>query len=155
MNRVETRVQLLMAVVGSFLALVVFTPQLFAEDPPVLPPGANYPGYNSDLTWQESGGAAVGQPGKVCIQQMPCLALSFCYTPYNAIFGGIQYQSMKDTKDLSYGLCQVPLAGPDPGANCAQLPTVACAEVNVYTLQNCGGQILPKIVYRSNACSVN
>ena len=153
MNRVETRVQLLMAVVGSFLALAVLTPQLFAEDP--LPAGSNYI-YDPNLTWIVGTGAAASQAGKICIQQAPCLTLNACFTPYNVNFGGVQYQSGKDVEDLNYGLCQVPLPGTNPGPDCAQLPTVPCSKCRLYTQQNCGGSnLIEKTVYRLNACSVN
>lgn len=153
MTRRETRMQVLMAVVGSFLALAVFTSALFAEDPlPVVPPGANYPNYNPDLTWDNSGGQGTVQPGTVCVQQPPCLQLNYCYTPYNATFDGTQYQSMKDTNNLNYGLCQLPLPGSNPGPDCTQFPTVACATVDLWTLQNCTGVALTKFVFRRNAC---
>ena len=154
MNRFEARVQLLMAVVGSILALAVFTPQLFAEDP-LVPEGANYQGFNPNLTWQGSGGAAVGQPGKVCVQQAPCLLKDYCYSPYIATFGGTPYQSMKDVTDFPYGLCQLPQSGMNPGPDCLQRPTVRCTTCEVYLFALCFGPANTYDVYRLNACNVN
>ena len=152
MTRNETRVQLLMAVVGSFLALAVFTPQLLAEDP-LVPEGANYQSFNNDLTWQGSSGPGVVQPGKVCAFQPPCLAMSsFCYTPYYAIFDGTQYQSMNRLDFYAYGVCQVPLPGSNPAPDCIEYPTRVCASVRLWTLHDCAGTSLVKLVFRKNAC---
>ena len=151
MKRVETRVQQVMAAIGALLALAVFTPALFAEDPP---PGANYQGFNQDLTWDQSGGQGTEMPGTVCVQQPACLQANFCYTPYNAVFGSIQYRSMKPTQAHAFGLCQLPLPPAGSGPGCTQLPTVTCAVVDLWTLEGCTGIPLTKFVYRRNACTL-
>ncbi len=153
MNRVETRVQLLMAAFGSILALAVFTPQLFAEDPPTVPPGANYTTFNPYLTWQGSGGGSTSQPIKYCDYQPACLAdPSFCYTPYPAVFNGTSYQSMKCNLPIIYGVCVLPGPGEDVTRSCDQWPTVPCAIADLWTLPNCAGATLQKLVYQMNGC---
>lgn len=156
MKRVETRVQQVMAAVGALLALAVFTPALFAEDPlPTTPPsGSNYPGYNNNLTWQESGGAGTVQPGKICAMQAACLAPeSFCYSPYNATFDGTPYQSMNRLQAPFYGLCQFPMPGSNPEPDCIQKPTVICASVRLWEELNCQGDSTVRLVYHKDACN--
>lgn len=153
MTRLDRAAPHSLLALGVLAVLVGFAAALRAEDPP---PGANYGPYNTDLIWEEpanNGGTQI--PDKLCQQAAACLANSpFCYSPYNAGWMGVQYQSLRVWQLVGYGTCQPPLPGTGSGGSCTQ-KAVPCAKVFLQTALNCGGEASPLLtVYHKSACSL-
>ena len=122
MKNIHGRAQLLMIVVGAFLALTAASPQLLAALPEGVSPA-------------EQQGPPTSSPEQVCLAQPNCID-SECIQ-YNYVINGSQGQSLKKAFYVPNGNCGAPLSGTTTN-NCLTYPSVKCVFVDVYSSNNCG-----------------